>query len=38
MARHRKVHPVTTETLHRPGTKRLVAAIAALLVCTGLTA
>ena len=38
MARHRKVHPVTTETLHRPGTKRLVAAIAALLVCAGLTA
>jgi len=29
---------VTTETLHRPGTKRLVAAIAALLVCAGLTA
>ena len=38
MARHHRVHPVTTETPHQPGTKRFVAAIAALLVCTGLTA
>ncbi|WP_243858870.1 alpha/beta hydrolase [Actinomyces sp. ZJ308] len=36
--RRHKVHPVTTETPRQPRTKRFVAAIAALLVCTGLTA
>lgn len=36
--RHHRVHLVTTETSHPPRPKRLVAAIAALLVCTGLTA
>ena len=38
MARRHKVHPVTTETSHRPRAKRFAAAIAALVVCTGLTA
>ena len=38
MARRHKVHPVTTETSHRPRVKRFAAAIAALVVCAGLTA
>ena len=38
MARRHKVHPVTTETSHRPCAKRFAAAIAALVVCAGLTA
>ena len=38
MARRHKVHPVTTETSHRPRAKRFAAAIAALVVCAGLTA
>ena len=38
MAERHRVHPVTTETSPRPRTKRLVAVIAALMVCTGLTA
>ena len=37
MARRHKVHPVTTETSHRPRAKRFAAAIAALVVCAGLT-
>ena len=38
MAERHRVHPVTTETSPRPRTKRFVAVIAALMVCTGLTA
>ena len=33
-----RLPPVTTETTPRPHAKRVAAAIAALLVCTGLTA
>ena len=38
MAPHHRVHPLTTDTPHHPATTRVVAAIPALLVCTGLTA
>ena len=38
MAERHRVYPVTTETSPRPRTKRFVAVIAALMVCTGLTA